>query len=168
MMTDSNLYTVQENLYTVQEFCEYVNEDLNAFIDQVANIGRNVSDEEKKAYAGSYPVVAKMLSKAMAKNPGLADAHISSSQLLLEYKLPAASAWCDLVLLGDNKDGNHQVIIIELKNYLKNSIDEPASFVGAMMHNGELIKHPADQVKGYTEYCRRFHSAVKDLSLIHI
>lgn len=155
MMTDSNLYTVQE-------FCEYVNEDLNAFIAQVANIGRNVSDEEKKAYAGSYPVVAKMLSKAMAKNPGLADAHISSSQLLLEYKLPAASAWCDLVLLGDNKDGNHQVIIIELKNYLKNSIDEPASFVGAMMHNGELIKHPADQVKGYTEYCRRFHSAVKD------
>jgi DUF2075 family protein/Cdc6-like AAA superfamily ATPase len=29
-----------------------------------------------------------------------------------------------------------------------------------MWHNGELIKHPADQVKGYTEYCRRFHSAV--------
>lgn len=147
-------------IYTVQEFCEYVDSDLNAFIDEVAGISRKVSDEEKKAYAGSYPAVANMLNHAVRKNPSVAKAHISTSQLLLEYKLPAASAWCDLVLLGDRHDGKHQVIIIELKNYLKKSLDEPAAFEGGMIHNGELIKHPADQVKGYTEYCRRFHSAV--------
>lgn len=42
-------------IYTIQEFCDYVLEDLNAFIDEVAPLCRNVSDEEKKAYAGSYP-----------------------------------------------------------------------------------------------------------------
>lgn len=149
-------------IYTVREFCDYVDEDLNGFIDEIASINRNVSDEEKKAYAGSYPAVANMLNHAMKKNPLVASAHISTSQLLLEYKLPAASAWCDLVLLGDKKDGSHQIIIIELKNYQKKSVDEPADFEGAMWHNGDLIKHPADQVKGYTEYCRRFHSAVHD------
>lgn len=147
-------------IYTVQEFCEYVDTDLNAFIEVVAGISRTVSDEERRAYAGSYPAVANMLNHAVRKNPSVAEAHISTSQLLLEYKLPAASAWCDLVLLGDRPDGKHQVIIIELKNYLKNSTDKPAAFEGGMIHNGELIKHPADQVKGYTEYCRRFHSAV--------
>ncbi len=29
-------------IYTVQQFCEYVDTDLNAFIDEVASIGRNV------------------------------------------------------------------------------------------------------------------------------
>lgn len=79
-------------IYTVQEFCEYVDTDLNAFIEEVAGISRKVSDEEKKAYAGSYPAVANMLNHAVRKNPSIAKAHISTSQLLLEYKLPAASA----------------------------------------------------------------------------
>ena len=147
-------------IYTVQEFCEYVDTDLNTFIEEVAGISRKVSDEEKKAYAGSFPAVAKMLNQAMRKNPSVAQAHISTTQLLLEYKLPAASAWCDLVLLGDSPEGKQQVIIIELKNYQKKSQDAPAAFEGAMIHNGDLIQHPANQVKGYTEYCRRFHSAV--------
>ena len=73
-------------IYTVQEFCEYVDTDLNTFIDKVAGISRMVSDEERRAYAGSYPAVANMLNHAVRKNPSVAEAHISTSQLLLEYK----------------------------------------------------------------------------------
>lgn len=149
-------------LYTVQEFCDYVSQDLNAFIEEVACINRNVSDEEKRAYAGSYPVVGEMLATAMKRNPAIGTAHISTGQLLLEYKLPAASAWCDLVLLGDNAKGGQEVIIVELKNYMKNDDDAPGAYEGLMLHKGTTIKHPADQVKGYTEYCRRFHSAVQE------
>lgn len=148
-------------LYTVDEFCQYVSQDLNAFIEDVANIGRSVSDEEKKAYAGSYPVVAEMLERAKSRKPQIGSVHISTGQMLLEYKLPAASAWCDLVLLGDNASGGQEVIIIELKNYMKNDDDAPGEYEGLMQHNGMTIKHPADQVKGYTEYCRRFHSTVQ-------
>lgn len=149
-------------LYTVREFCSYVQDDLNCLIDEVAGITRYVSDEEKKAYAGSYPVVASMLAQAMKRQPAIGDAHISTTELLLEYKLPAASAWCDLVLLGANAENRKEVIIVELKNYQKNQDDAPGSYEGLMMHKGSVIKHPADQVKGYTEYCRRFHSVVLD------
>ena len=72
-------------LYTVREFCGYVQDDLNGLIDEVAGITRYVSDEEKKAYAGSYPVVADMLVQAMKKQPAIGDAHISTTELLLEY-----------------------------------------------------------------------------------
>lgn len=148
-------------LYTVQNFCDRVASDLNGFIDEVADINRNVSDEEKKAYAGSYPIVGEMLARAMARKPSIGSAHISTGQLLLEYKLPAASAWCDLVLLGDNAKGGQEVVIIELKNYQKNNDDAPGEYEGLMRHKGATIKHPADQVKGYAEYCRRFHSTVQ-------
>lgn len=149
-------------MYTIQDFCHYVESDLNGLIEEIADINRNVSDEERKAYRGSYPVVASMLSTAMKKNPSIGSAHISTAQLMLEYKLPAASAWCDLVILGDNKEGRHEVIIVELKNYMKNEDDAPGDYEGIMIHKGMPIKHPADQVKGYTEYCRRFHSEVLD------
>lgn len=149
-------------LYTVQEFCDNVSNDLSGFIDEVACINRNVSDEERKAYAGSYPIVGEMLASAMKRKPSIGSAHISTGQLLLEYKLPAASAWCDIVLLGDNAKGGQEVIIIELKNYQKNNDDAPGAYEGLMLHKNQQIKHPADQVKGYTEYCRRFHSTVQD------
>lgn len=147
-------------LYTISQFCQYVSTDLNGLIDEVANISRNVSDEERKAYAASYPIVSQMLTLAMQKNASLGDAHISTTDMLLEYKLPAASAWCDLVLLGNNAQGGNEVVIIELKNYQKNESDTPGNYEGLMVHKGTVIKHPADQVKGYTEYCRRFHSVV--------
>ena len=147
-------------LYTISQFCQYVSTDLNGLIDEVANISRNVSDEERKAYAASYPIVSQMLTLAMQKNASFGDAHISTTDMLLEYKLPAASAWCDLVLLGNNANGGNEVVIIELKNYQKNESDTPGNYEGLMVHKGSVIKHPADQVKGYTEYCRRFHSVV--------
>ena len=100
-------------LYTVQNFCHYVESDLNALIEEIAGISRNVSDEEKKAYRASYPVVASMLAKAMKKNPSLGNVNISTMNMALEYKLPAASAWCDLVLLGDGKNDKQQVVVIE-------------------------------------------------------
>lgn len=149
-------------LYTISQFCEYVSTDLNGLIDEVADINRNVSDEERKAYAASYPIVSQMLTLAMQKKPSVGEAHISTTDMLLEYKLPAASAWCDLVLLGNNEHGGNEVVIIELKNYLKNDSDAPGNYEGLMVHKGNIIKHPADQVKGYTEYCRRFHSVVLD------
>lgn len=149
-------------LYTISQFCEYVSTDLTGLIDEVANISRNVTDEERKAYAASYPVVSHMLTLAMEKKPSIGDAHISTTDMLLEYKLPAASAWCDLVLMGNNGQGGNEVVIIELKNYLRNETDAPGSYEGLMVHKGSVVKHPADQVKGYTEYCRRFHSVVLD------
>lgn len=87
-------------MYTVSEFCRRIERDLNGFIEEIAAINRNVSSREKEAMASSYPCVSKLLSLSMKKKPELANVHVSTTDMLLEYKLPAASAWCDVVLLG--------------------------------------------------------------------
>ena len=147
-------------LFTVKQFCDDISHDTIGFVDQILSIGRNVSPNEREAMIASYPQVSAMLTQAMKFQPELGNAHISTtSDLLLEYKLPGASSWCDLVLLG-KKNGEYKVIIIELKNWDKKSKDTPGKFEGFINHDGKEEKHPSDQVKGYTEYCRYFHSTV--------
>lgn len=149
-------------IYTVQKFCDIVERDLNGFIEQIEyETSRNVSAEEKRAWASSYKCVSRMFASAIKKKPSFADVQVSSTDVLLEYKLPAASAWCDLVLLGSlcNKK---KVVVLELKDWLKNNDDKPGAYEGLVEHRGNQVLHPAEQVKGYVEYCRRFHSAVLD------
>ena len=144
----------------VQDFCNYVSGNLNGFINTLASISRNVSDREKNAWKRSFPAVSVVLRKAMDNNRSIGEAHIFSSHLFLEYQLPSASAWCDLVLIGKNETRNNQVLIVELKDWERNSVDSPGRLEGLIMHNGIEMQHPSDQVKGYTEYCRRFHSTI--------
>jgi Uncharacterized conserved protein len=148
-------------MYTVSEFCRRIERDLNGFIEEIAAINRNVSSREKEAMASSYPCVSKLLSLSMKKKPELANVHVSTTDMLLEYKLPAASAWCDVVLLGVGQ-GKEQCIVIELKDWVKNNTDAPGDYEGLMKHQGHPQLHPSEQVKNYSEYCKRFHSVVQD------
>lgn len=148
-------------LMTVGEFREYVRSDINGLITSVAKVSRNVGDSEKQELNASYIQVSKMFGKAIEVNPAFANVNIGSSEMLLEYKLPSASAWCDLVLLGDDDKDNHQVIIVELKNWRKDSKDLPGKYEGSIVHKGIDELHPCEQVKGYTEYCRYFHSEIR-------
>ena len=148
-------------LMTVGEFRDYVRSDINGLITSVANMSRNVSDNEKQELNASYIQVSKMFGKAIEVNPAFANVNIGSSEMLLEYKLPSASAWCDLVLLGDDDQNNHQVMIVELKNWRKESKDKPGAYEGSIIHHGVDELHPSEQVKGYTEYCRYFHSEIR-------
>ena len=111
-------------MYTVSEFCRKIERDLNGFIEEIATINRNVSAQEKAAMASSYPCVSTLLTISMKKKPELANAYVSTTDMLLEYKLPAASAWCDVVLLGIGQ-GKEQCIVIELKDWVKKSTDAP-------------------------------------------
>ena len=148
-------------LMTVGEFRDYVRSDINGLITSVAKMSRNVGDNEKQELNASYIQVSKMFGKAIEVNPEFANVNIGSSEMLLEYKLPSASAWCDLVLLGDDDNNNHQVMIVELKNWRKDSRDMPGTYEGSILHNGKDELHPCEQVKGYTEYCRFFHSEIR-------
>ena len=149
-------------IYTVNQFCNYVEQDLNGFIEELAyETSRNMSDTEKRNLSESYGQVSQMLAIAKKKRPAIGNVNIMTTNLLLEYKLPAASAWCDLVMIGKGT-GQKQVVIVELKNWLKNDTDAPGMQEGLITHQGIQHLHPADQVKGYTEYCQRFHSVVQD------
>ncbi len=139
------------------DFRRRVAEDRENLIAELQAITGRFGDEEREAMSASFPRLCEAFS-----HPGFDRLHLyfnGSSALSLEYQLPAASAWCDVVLLGSGPEGPGAVVI-ELKHWLTHG-DTPA-IQGLINHNGEAILHPSDQVRGYVEYCRRFHSAVVD------
>lgn len=148
-------------LLTVEAFCEAVQYGINDLIGVLAEqTARNVTDQEKKNMEASYKAVSIMFQQAIAVNPNFKYVNIGTSDMLLEYKLPSASAWCDLILLGQSRNQRKEVFIVELKNWQKNNNDAPGDFEGLIMHQGVPHQHPSDQVRGYSEYCQRFHSVV--------
>ena len=107
-------------IFTVNQFCNFVEQDLNGFIEELSSeTNRSMNDVEKRNLSESYSQVSQMLAIAKKKRPAIGQVNITTTNLLLEYKLPAASAWCDLVMIGKGYGQKH-VIIIELKNWLKN------------------------------------------------
>jgi hypothetical protein len=78
----------------------------------------------------------------------------------LEYQLPASAAWCDVVLLGAH-NATRSAVILELKDWTTRG-DSPGRHEGLIERQGRQELHPSEQVRGYTQYCQRFHSAVAD------
>jgi hypothetical protein len=143
---------------TVAEFRERVDSDMTWLVDQLqAQTGR-AGDEEAQAWQASLP----KLSAALAA-PALSPLHVyfaGAGYLALEYQLPAASAWCDVVLLGRDTE-RPGAVVVELKDWTTWG-DRPGPYEGLMVRHGTVVLHPSEQVRGYVEYCRRFHSAVQD------
>lgn len=145
-------------LLTVSKFREVVENDRPALINQLQLITGRGGAEESEAWNASLPRLADALAA-----PHLGPMHLyfgGKGSIAIEYQLPAAASWCDVVLLGRNA-ASASVVIVELKHWITRS-DRPGPAEGLMEHGGQLVLHPADQVRGYTEYCRRFHSAVQD------
>jgi len=66
------------------------------------------------------------------------------------------------VLLGRGQRGAY-ALVFELKNWMTRG-DQPGRAEGLIERNGVQELHPCDQVRGYVEYCRRFHSAIAEHS----
>jgi len=52
-------------------------------------------------------------------------------------------------------------VILELRDWATRG-DNPGRHEGLIERQGRQELHPSEQVKGYTQYCRRFHSAVAE------
>jgi uncharacterized protein len=143
-------------LFTVAEFHDKVKHQLEGLVSDLQDNTGRYGDDEANAWRNSLPAVSRALS-----NPSFSTLHLyfgGKGKLSLEYRLPSSSSWCDMVLLGGHK-GNPAAVIIELKDWTTRT-DKPGIVEGLMArHTGNAL-HPCDQVRGYVEYCRRFHSAV--------
>ncbi|MEW5863231.1 MAG: DNA/RNA helicase domain-containing protein [Pseudomonadota bacterium] len=145
-------------LLTVAEFREAIRADPSAFIAELQSPTGRSGDEEREAWEASLPALAEALAA-----PALWPLHLyfgGHGYVALEYQLPAASSWCDVVLLGRRATGP-SAVIVELKHWITRG-DRPGPAEGLMERGGSIVLHPADQVRGYTEYCRRFHSTVQE------
>ena len=144
-------------LLTVAEFRERVQTNLGGLISELAETTcRTAGPEEQSAWTASLPLFAQALS-----SQALQSLHLyfqGAGQLSLEYQLPAASYWCDAVLLGRTQR-QPSVVIVEMKDWVTRA-DRPGRAEGLIDRQGRQWLHPSDQVRGYVEYCKRFHSAI--------
>lgn len=142
-------------LLTVREFCARTTRDMPGLVlDLQQATGRRTPSEER-AWTNSLTRVAEVLGVS-----DLGDAHVQvgHTSVSVEYRLPAASNWCDVVLLGRGQ-GRPRAVVLELKDW-DTVGDRPGPRANLVEHGGRLALHPADQVRGYVEYCRAFHSGV--------
>ena len=147
-------------LISVDEFCRRTQADLECLVEDLQDRTGRRGDAEAVAWRSSLPKVAEVLART-----DLGGAHLAFNRkqgLELEYRLPASSAWTDAVLLGRGPNGP-RAIFFELKDW-DTKASKPGPRAGLIEHRGALTLHPSEQVRGYVEYCRRFHSAVQDRS----
>ncbi len=145
-------------LLTLGELKHRLQGDMGGLVRELQEITGRYGRNEEEAWRSSLP----KLTAAFAA-PSFDPLHLyfgGKGNLALEYQLPASSSWCDLVLLGSNSQ-RPSVVIIELKDW-QTRADRPGTVEGLIERFGEPVLHPSDQVRGYAEYCRRFHSAVHD------
>lgn len=146
-------------LLTIQELRERVYEDLPSIVDELAELTGRGGEQERLAWQRSLPKLVQALT-----HPALARIHVHFERrehhAAVEYQLPGASSWCDVVLLGRHKDRN-SAIVVELKDWETNR-DRPGKAEGLIERRDVQELHPSDQVRGYVDYCRHCHSAVLD------
>lgn len=145
-------------LLSVSDFRRRVSDDMNGLVEELRSVTGRTGSEESEAWKASLPVVSATLA-----HRDFSDLHLylgDHGRLSLEYRLPSSSSWCDLVLLGRHR-GKPSAVIVELKHWTTRG-DRAGSTEGIMLRQGADELHPSEQVRGYVNYCRRFHSTVHD------
>ncbi len=151
-------------LMRMGEFRERVTENLAGLVAALQDATGRRSNEEQEAWRASLPIVSRAFSGEMFQPLHLYFGE--QGRLSLEYRLPASSSWCDMVLLGAHA-GRAAATVIELKHWETRG-DRPGPAEGLIDRHGRLDLHPSEQVRGYVEYCRYFHSAVRQSeALVH-
>lgn len=111
------------------------------------------SDAEKHSWRVSLPKLIEIVQRA-----GLGNLYLAT-----EYELPAGGR-IDATLIGDDDNGNHRALVIELKQWSRGGVEYypnngfPAIKVNAT--NPYLSRHPVNQTKEYTDALFSNHSNV--------
>src|SRR5882672_11395121 len=146
-------------LLKIDEFRTRARQDLPGLVlDLQAATGRR-TESERRAWSNSLVRFVEVLEQCR-----LGAVHVQLGQpssVSLEYRLPAASYWCDVVLLGRVRN-QRRALMFELKDW-DTFGDQPGPREDQVIHKGFPALHPSDQVRGYVEYCRKFHSEVQRL-----
>jgi hypothetical protein len=145
-------------LITIAELRNRVASNLASLVDDLQTATCRYGMEEANAWRESLPRLSRLLSASSMQPLHLYCA--APGDLSLEYQLPASGSFADVVLLGA-KEATPSAVVIELKHWVTRS-DRPGRAKGLIERQGIQELHPSEQVRGYVEYCRRFHSAVQD------
>jgi len=136
----------------IENFKEDVSKNLIS--DKISNsyreyYKRRASPSEIKSWTNSLNFVKNVLEKTP----------LSKNKVIIEYELPYSQKRIDVLLFGKDKEGNENIVIIELKQWSNDSVKDSLNEgnVRALIGRGwREVPHPSSQVEGYYWYLKDF------------
>lgn len=114
--------------------------------------GAGTSPAERRSCERSLPALAA----------DLRSAGLGGVEMLIEYRLPLTSKRADVVLAGQDKDGEPAYVVVELKQWTEaHALEEDVNLV-VVPGYGRPVSHPALQVEGYADYLIDFTATVAE------
>lgn len=86
-------------------------------------------------------------------------ADLKDNHVLIEYELPYSSKRIDVLLFGDNGEGEENVVILELKQWSNDKVRDADSEGNVIVDYGTRISeepHPSLQIEGYYFHLKDF------------
>lgn len=133
----------------------------NRIADKVAKkfeeyFQRKAPDSEWRAWNNSLPRIKDVL-----ETSGLVQ-----NNLIIEYELPfAKNSRIDFILFGKDEKGNDNIVIIELKQWSNNHVEDSEDEGNVIVDYGRFKKpdpHPSLQVEGYFWHLKDFMSIFEE------
>jgi len=133
------------------------------FKDDVSQnkIGDKISNQYQEYYkrrANTSEVRSWTNSLNFVKN-ALEYATIEDNKIVVEYELPYSEKRIDVLIFGKDKDGNDNIVIIELKQWSNESVDDSENEGNIRVDFGRFKKecpHPSIQVEKYYWYLKDY------------
>ncbi|MDP3974810.1 MAG: DUF2075 domain-containing protein [Candidatus Jorgensenbacteria bacterium] len=132
-----------------EETIERFNEDVmqNCIADRAAEkyhayYKRKPGDSEYRAWTYSLAIL----------NNSFRYAGLKGSHIIVEYELPYSSRRIDVLLFGKGSSGKENIVLMELKQWSNENVDDCDSEGNVIVDYGKFKKeqaHPALQVQGY-------------------
>ncbi len=108
--------------------------------------GRETGDSERRSWKVSLPARANVLSGS----------EFSGGTVFVELLMPLCSRRCDVLLTGIDDRERPTCVLVELKQWTR---VKPSHLAGHVLLGNQVHLHPSEQIQGYVEQLRHYHSA---------
>lgn len=145
---------------TAKEFVDIT--ESNRIIPKLATIfkeklGRKIPPAEIGAYMNSLPYMGRVIRRSM-----IAD----DCGVLVEYIIPLTSNRIDILIAGEDGEGNKNFIIVELKQWQTAAATNSDSVVRTILGGGMRdTTHPSYQANSYRAFLTDFNENIADGTL---
>lgn len=142
----------------VKKFKEDVTQ--NKIADKISNqyqeyYKRRANPSEVRSWINSLNFVKNVLEYAP----------ISENKIIVEYELPYSEKRIDVVLFGKDEKGNDNIVIIELKQWSNENVEDSEDEGNVIVDFGRFKKphpHPSLQVEGYSWHLKDFMTVFEE------
>ena len=86
-------------------------------------------------------------------------APIEENKIIVEYELPYSEKRIDVLLFGKNKQGDENIVVIELKQWSNENVQDSENEGNVRVNYGKAkleMPHPSLQVEGYCWHLKDF------------